>query len=197
MLKAPNMGRKAMYEENSEEVSIENETTYMERIEKRGQKIEQDPEIRFQNALFVMREDLGRQLGLASDRQNTMLQSIGIIVAFSSILFLQLLAMDPAFDGYGLLFIISIGSVLSCSVFGIHTIMVSSNFALSAGMEADKMVELYDNHEIDNYELKVANGISRALISASQKNASLTERVTYMVAALLLGVFTMFAGWCL
>ncbi|MCL1811357.1 MAG: hypothetical protein FWG41_03960 [Methanomassiliicoccaceae archaeon] len=150
-----------------------------------------------QNALTLIREDLGRQLGLASDRQNTMLQSIGVMVAFASILFLQLLAMEPVFDGYGVFFIISLCSVLFCCIYGVFAILSSSNFALLTGMGVEEAKSSYENDEVCDIEATITNGMDRAYEAVYRNNANLIDRLTYMVALLMVGVFAELAGWCL
>lgn len=159
--------------------------------------LKHDLETEDRKALFVVREDLGRQLGLASDRQNATLQSIGILVAFASILFLQLLAMDPVLERGGIFSWLSMGSVLLCSIVGILTILKSSNFALSTGMGAEDVMELYEMKKTDDLEIMIAHGVNRAYRMVYRNNAHLNDRITYMVVLLLLGIFTGFAGWCI
>jgi len=150
-----------------------------------------------QNALSLLRKDIGRQLGLASDRYNTLLQSIGILVAFASILFLQLLAIDPVFAGYGILFASSMLSVFFCCIVGILSILRSSRFALSAGIAVDKETDLFKKGEIEDFEMKIAIGLDKAYETTYENNTRLTEIIRYMVVLLLLGIIAMFAGWWL
>jgi hypothetical protein len=147
--------------------------------------------------LSLFRKDLGRQLGLVSDRQNAMLQSIGILVAFASILFLQLLAMDPVFEGYGFFFVASIESVLFCCIIGVLMILQTSRFALSAGMAIEEEVILYNSDEINNLEERITRGLIGAYRTVYKNNTRLMIIIKYMVALLLIGIITMFAGWCL
>jgi len=149
------------------------------------------------DALSLLREDIGRQLGLASDRQNTLLQSAGILVAFASILLLQLLAMDPDLSGYGMLFTASMGAGLICCIAGILVILRSSGFALSTGMVAREAIDHYNRKETDGFEAKMVMGIGEAYETVYVNNTRLIGTIRYMVVLLLIGVLTMFTGWYL
>jgi hypothetical protein len=150
-----------------------------------------------QNVFSLIRGDIERQLGLASDRQNSMLQSIGILVAFASILFLQLLTMDPAFDGFGAFFATSIFSVLLCCLLGIFTILESRKFALSAGMNIMDEISRYNDDNAEHLETEIANGMIRAYEAAYHDNANLVLKIILIGALLLIGIITMSLGWCL
>ena len=159
-----------------------------------------DPEcehrIMNERALSVIKEDIGRQLGLASDRQNAMLQSIGILLAFASILLLQIIVMNPSFSGYGLLFAVSIICVLFCCVLGV-SVLSSSAFSLSFGMDVEKEVGLYTDGKIEDPEIEIMNGISDAWKEVRRYNAFLINVIRCMVLPLLVGILTMLAGWWL
>ena len=49
-------------------------------------------------AIRTIEEDFGRQLELASDRQNTMVQSVGIILAFASISLIEVIRVFSTLD---------------------------------------------------------------------------------------------------
>ena len=159
-----------------------------------------DPEcehrIENERALSAIKEDIGRQLGLASDRQNAMLQSIGILLAFASILLLQIIVMNPSFSGYGLLFAVSIICVLFCCVLGV-SVLSSSAFSLSFGMDVEKEVGLYTDGKIEDPEIEIMNGISDAWKEVRRYNAFLINVIRCMVLPLLVGILTMLAGWWL
>jgi len=113
-------------------------------------------------ALSLLREDIGRQLGLASDRQNTLLQSIGVLIAFASIVFLQLMTMNPVSDWGGVLSVASMGFIALCCAYGIFTILLSSGFTLSAGMRVEEERDIYDSADVKCLEVKIVAGISKA-----------------------------------
>ena len=59
---------------------------------------EYDADVRF--AIHDIREDLGRHLNLSSDRQNAMITIVGILLAFASLLFINMYPEDGFFTEY-------------------------------------------------------------------------------------------------
>jgi len=149
-----------------------------------------------EKVLSSVKEDVGRQLGLASDRQNAMLQSIGILLAFASILLLQIIVMNPSFSGYGVLFAVSILCVLFCCVLGV-SILSSSAFSLSFGMDVEKEVGSYSDGKAEDLESDIVNGMSEAWKEVCRYNKFLINIIRCMVLPLLVGILTMLAGWWL
>jgi hypothetical protein len=149
------------------------------------------------SALKLVRRDLERQLGLASDRQNTLLQSVGILVAFSSILFLQSLTMNPAFNGSGVLFFVSMICAFLCCLLGVVTVLTHRLFISSTGINIKEGVQLYNNKKTTSLEEKIMEGVDRAYSVTFRNNARFIEILTYMVFLLVIAMVTMLAGWCL
>lgn len=155
-----------------------------------------DSEDEDKDTLLLIKEDIGRQLGLASERQNAMLQSIGILLAFASILFLQIIIMNPSFSGYGLFFVVSIICVLFCCVLGV-SVLSSSAFSLSSGMDIEEEINLYRKGELDDLGSKIVNGMHESQKEVCRYNVFLINVIRCMVVPLLIGILTMLAGWCL
>ena len=150
------------------------------------------------NALEALREDVSRQLGLMLDRHNSMLQSIGIIAALASVLFLQLIAVGPAlYEKGGVLFMVSMGSILLCGIYGVVTISGSRAFALSAGLSIEEERDLYDILSTSSLEERITEGIFSSCEIASRSNTRLADRITHMTMLLLVGVLMIFIEWCI
>jgi len=160
--------------------------------------VEKNLATEYRNALVVIREDLSRQLGLMSDSHNTMLQSVGILVAFASILFLQLIAMGPALDGNGgILFMVSMGSFLLCGIYGVVTISESRGFVLSAGLSIEEEKDLYETQRTNSLEERITERILCSCETAYQSNTRLADRMTHVAMLLMVGILTLFIRWCI
>jgi len=150
------------------------------------------------NALSIFREDAGRQLSLMSDRHNTMLQSVGILVAFASILFLQLITIGPALDGSGgILFMVSMGSILLCGIYGTVTISGSRGFVPSAGLSIEEEKALCETQRTNSLEERITERILGSCEIAYRSNTRLADRMTHMAMLLMVGTITLFIGWCI
>jgi len=71
-------------------------------------------------SLHVLREDFGRQLELISNKQNTMIQTIGIVLAFASILLIEAIHLckdSPVYSSAAAL----MAFILCCTV-GVQTL---------------------------------------------------------------------------
>ncbi|MCL1979313.1 MAG: hypothetical protein FWG60_04060 [Methanomassiliicoccaceae archaeon] len=147
--------------------------------------------------LSVIREDLGRQLGLASERRNAMVQTVGIMAAFASVLFLQVLATGPALEGFGILFIVSMGSFLFCCIWGAVTFLNSRDHVLSAGVSLENGLGISFDGDSYDLEAKIAVGMCNACRNVNLINTMLSEKIAYMVMLLTVGVIASFAGWCI
>jgi len=103
-------------------------------------EFDQDALIAFQ----ALREDLGRQLELVSDRQNTMVQSIGIILAFASILLMEVI--HSTYTNAGSIFVTaSILALFACCITGIATIWEWKSWRLYTGYSSNDLSEAFNN----------------------------------------------------
>lgn len=151
--------------------------------------------IKDRDSLLLVKEDIGRQLHLASDRQNAMLQSIGIIVAFASILIAQIITRNPSFDGLGALLLVSLVSLLSCSGLGIYSIVTSDAFTIFLGMDDDVEVNLLNKRETNKLEVDIVNNMKEALDDTLYNNQDLLAALQYLGVLLILGLITLLFGW--
>jgi len=138
----------------------------------------------------VLKEDFGRQLELLSGRQNTMVQSIGIILAFASVLLIESIRMistnsDNLFD------LISMASLFACCLTCIATIWEWKSWSLYIGLESDKVVDAFNDwNYVSLYEMLLA-GVLQSHKATKRNNYILKKRISYVVMLLLTG--TVFA----
>jgi len=148
-----------------------------------------------EHALFVLREDVSRQLKLTSDRQNMILQLIGILVAFASIIFVQQLIMDTDVHGWRMYaFAISLLLIFFCCTLGIYTIMMSDVFAISTGRKIERSVDRYNEGDIEGFEAYIVSGMYYAFVETHNKNEQLTKRLKQMSLMLMLGIVMLING---
>ena len=154
-------------------------------------------EVNDEKALKVIKEDIGRQLGLASDRRNTIVQSIGIMMAFASVLFAQIITVGT-FEGIsGSFFSFSLLCLFFCSIMGIFTILKSTVFVTWSGMKIDEEAILYNKGDTKTLEVDVVNGMSEALEETIDENEDLISIIQSMAILLMVGMIAVFAEWML
>ena len=152
-------------------------------------------DINDEKALKVIKEDIGRQLGLVSDRRNTMVQSIGIIMAFASVLFAQIITVGT-FEGIsGIYFTSSLLCLFSCGAMGIFTILKSTVFVTWSGMKIDEEAILYNKGDTKNLEVDIVNGMNEALEETSNENEDLIFIIRLMATLLMIGMAIVFVEW--
>ena len=144
-------------------------------------------------AIHSIKEDLGRQLELASDRQNAMVQSVGIILAFASILLVETVR-SLYLDNGDALGVISLASFLLCSVVGIVTIWQWRGWDLYAGFEYGKIADLFDDRKFVDLERLLLRGVAMSHSVAIGNNYVIRGRIKYMVMSFFIGVASMLIG---
>jgi hypothetical protein len=125
-------------------------------------------------AILTLKDDFGRQLELVSDRQNTMVQSIGIILAFASVLLMEIvqiihLSLD-SIPG-----IISVVALLTSCLIGIATIWEWKSWSLRTGFNLYNVTEVFnDGNFVKLYSL-LLEGVVRSFESMSDITTFLRE----------------------
>ena len=152
------------------------------------------------SVLSDMRKDLHLKLTIASGRQNIMKQEIGIIMAFASILLIQLVYIlldidtDAVLTAPAICFIISALSVFACCIIGLVTILRWSFFTLEIGMSINKMTELYNESEISKLETDMLNGLIDSIYKTYANNSALRVVIIGIVILLIIGVIFLVTG---
>ncbi|MCL1810824.1 MAG: hypothetical protein FWG41_01175 [Methanomassiliicoccaceae archaeon] len=146
-------------------------------------------------SLSIIKEDIGRQLGLASDRQNSILQSIGILVAFASVLFVQIIVMNPSFDGSGWIFVFSLACLLFCSGLGVVVLIMSKAFTIIMGNDNRGAATLLKTEEINNLEIDIVNGMIISLKATKYNNSNLVAYLRSMGILLVAGLVALLIAW--
>ena len=146
----------------------------------------------------LMRGEFGRQLGLMSDRQNAMLVSIGILVAFASILFAQqILLLDIDFSEWKkwIFNIVSMILLLICCLLGILVIYKSSDYLVFTGMNIGAATKKFSEEPAEKIEIDMLDGLHKAYYYTSSDNYYLSKVIKAMVLLLLLGIVMLILGW--
>jgi len=179
-------------QEDSESSSKHSES--LDRSEEEGDEkrneLDRDFDARALTAILTIKDDFDRQLESVLDRQNTMIQSIGIILAFASVLLVSVmrsvqLRLDSVPE------VISVAALFSCCVIGIVTIREWKNWELYSGLDLGKVIDAFNEEQYTRLYYLLLGGTVRSYETMSGKNFILRDRITYMVLSLLMG--TVFA----
>ncbi|WP_148305817.1 hypothetical protein [Candidatus Methanoplasma termitum] len=138
------------------------------------------------NAVQTLKEDFDRQLELVSDRQNTMVQSIGIILAFASVLLMETIQMvhlsHSSVPG-----IASVIALFTCCLIGIATIWEWKSWSLHTGFDLYEIIEVFNKRDFVRFYSLLFEGAVRSYESMSDNNYILKRRITYLVLSLVTG----------
>jgi len=162
-----------------------------EHTEDKWNSVEQDEydrdyDARALTALRTIKEDLDRQLELVSDRQNTMIQSIGIILAFASVLLVSTMRLvQMRLDNIPEM--ISITALFTCCVIGIATIREWKNWKLYTGSNLYKVINAFNEEKYTILYHMLLEGVAKSFDAMSDNNYILKRRITYVVLSLLVG----------
>jgi len=149
-------------------------------------------------AIHAIKDDFGRQLELASDKHNAMIQSMGIILAFASILLIETIQFVNMQMG-GLLSIAALCAFFVCCFIGIITILTWNSWDLYTGFESDKIVDTFNDRNFVNVHYMLLKGIIGSRDAMSENIYILKHRIRYMAASLFIGIvfmaFSMVVKW--
>ena len=143
--------------------------------------------------IHAVREDFGRQLELASDRQNAMVQSVGIILAFASILLIEsirLLYPEPN----KIYNIIALASFLMCCATGIATIWRWKNWELYSGLDFNKVINFFNMEKIFAMHFLLLKGVIDSHDMMRNNNFFIKKRISIMAIFLSGGIALMLMG---
>ena len=144
-------------------------------------------------ALLAMKDDFGRQLELASERQNAMVQSIGIILAFASILMgeaVRLMHTNPwnVYDA------VSMAAMLACCMTGIATIWEWKSWRLYTGSDTDSVIDAFNSWRFIDLHHLLVGGVLKSHDAMAHNNYILRRRISLMVLFLLAGTVSTVTG---
>ncbi|MCL2317769.1 MAG: hypothetical protein FWC44_01740 [Methanomassiliicoccaceae archaeon] len=143
-------------------------------------------------AILTIKGDFDRQLELVSDRQNTMIQSLGIILAFASVLLVSTMRMvQLRFDSIPEM--ISIAALFTCCLIGITTIREWKNWKLFTGSNLNEVITVFNEENYTKLYHLLLEGVVRSYDAMTDNNYILKRRITSVVLTLLIGTaFTVF-----
>ena len=145
------------------------------------------------SAIRAINDDFGRQLDLASDRQNTMVQSVGIIMAFASILLIEvvrLLYLEPDSANN----IIALIVFLLCCAVGVATIWQWKNWELYSGFNFNDILFSFNEKRFADMHLFLLKGMIDSHKILRHNNYIVKERISLMMIFLSVGIALMLVG---
>jgi hypothetical protein len=146
-------------------------------------------------ALQIIKEDVGRQLGLASDRQNLILQSVGILLAFASVLFVPMAIVNTDIIFENSYFTAAMILVFLCCLVGVCTLILSGAFTLSSGLSVKNEIYRYNTGDTKDLEIDIVNSMNEAREDITHSNGFLTKIIRWMAFLLFIGILLMLIGW--
>jgi len=144
-------------------------------------------------ALLAMKDDFGRRLELASDRQNAMVQSIGIILAFASILLGETVRLIHT-GQWGACEAVSVTAMLSCCMTGIATIWEWKSWKLYTGFYSDDVVRAFRGWRFVDLHYMLVGGVLISHDAMTRNNYILRRRISWMVLFLISGTLSTVTG---
>jgi hypothetical protein len=144
-------------------------------------------------AIHALREDFGRRLELVSNRQNTMFQSIGILLAFASILMTQAISMI-FLNPDNVCGTVALATFLLCCAAGIVTIWEWRNWKLFTGLNSDELADLFNRRRFIHLQKQLLSGVIESNDRVAYNNLIIKNRIYYMVVSLSAGVALMLIG---
>jgi hypothetical protein len=138
-------------------------------------------------ALGAVIGDFGRRLSLLSDRQNSMMQSAGMLLAFASILLIETVRL--IFEGAGdALAIAALLCFLSSCAICVWTIWGWKNWELNMGADPDDILDIFNEWKWIDLQHSLLYGAVMSSRIMADKNYILRRMIAYMIAPLLAGV---------
>jgi len=146
------------------------------------------------NAIHDIREDLGRQLGLASNKQNSMVTIIVILLAFASLMFISTYPDD------GLLNSPLSGGSLSAIVFGlcctvgIMTMLLWRDHDQASDEYISQAIDHFNKEKLFDVQTELFYGLRVSHNATREKNAILGKVIKMMVFIIAIGITVTMIG---
>jgi len=141
-------------------------------------------------AIHSIRDDVGRQLVLTSDKNNALIQMIGVILAFASILLVQTIQHIDS-DMRGMLSAGALFLFLICCLIGVVTMLEWKNWDLFIGSENNKAIDAFNVRRFVDMHISLLDGMRTSYSKMSDKLYILKGRIRYMTLFLFLGLVFM------
>jgi hypothetical protein len=138
-------------------------------------------------AAHMMWDDFGRRLELASNRQNTMIQSVGIILAFASILLTETISTmhQNAGNAYN---VAALVAFFFCCTFGVLTVWEWRGWKLYTGLDSSEVTDAFNERGFIYLQRLLLKGVIWSHDLVRGNNFIIKNRITYMMAFLFAGM---------
>jgi hypothetical protein len=149
-----------------------------------------DDETRF--AMHDIREDFARHLNLASGRQNAMITIVGILVAFASLLFIDIYPKGGFHDLNGFESASAVAMLICCAV-GIITLLFWKGDKVLHGNINDAIGK-FNEEEWYEVQRELMVGLNHSYVETHVENWFLSKIIKVMAFIILLGLIMMIMG---
>ncbi|MCL2607473.1 MAG: hypothetical protein FWD92_02800 [Methanomassiliicoccaceae archaeon] len=146
------------------------------------------------NAIYDIREGLGRQLELASNKQNSMVTIIGILLAFASLMFISTYPNEGVLNG--LLSGASISAIFfgACCAAGIITILLWRDQGRSSERYISQAIDYFNKEMLFEVQTELFYGLKYSYNTTREKNIFLGKVIKLMVLIITIGIIVTIFG---
>jgi len=150
-----------------------------------------DAEVRF--AIHDIREDLGRHLNLSSDRQNAMIMIVGILLAFASLLFINIYPEGGILHDLMSFESMSTIAMAVCCFVGVITLLFWRGDKHLEG-NIDSAIERFNEEKWFEVQKELLLGLSKSQHKTHEENSRLSKTIKLMVFIISFGLVLMMIG---
>lgn len=137
-------------------------------------------------AIHAISEDFRHQLMLLSDRQNSMVQSIGVILAFASILLIETVSLAHSRSDNGII-LVALGFFFLCCLGCIWAILDWRNWEVYSGADQEAVLDRLENKDVFGIPEMLLQGVVRSYGVITVNNYILRTRIRNMAMLLVTG----------
>lgn len=141
-----------------------------------------------------LKSEIGRQNQLHSSYQNSIMQRIGIIIAFASILLLD------AFDTFAklqtdsigfIICVMAMGFLISSCCLGVIFMLDWKKWTWTTGADVESLIERYNADDLEGCEYLIFDGLVVSNDNLEEMSDVLKRRLVYTVSVFLIGLIAM------
>jgi len=144
-------------------------------------------------AIHDIREDLGRQLGIATNKHSSHITVIGILIAFSSVLLIAVLP-ESRYAWSDLSEILASVAFLLCCLFGFFAILRWKKEDHATGGHISRAIEHFNERNMFSVQTELLDGLDASYSTVMDSNDKLGKWILYMVSFIIAGLVVTVAG---
>ena len=154
-------------------------------------------EILFGDLFDTKVRDLSKIVELKSAKHNSLIQTIGIVVAFASVILVNAMVVDPKeLDGFSsiLYTAVPVLCLIACCVIGAIAIIIWCNHEPVDPEKVSRYLSDFRNDRSEETSKNVEEAVW-GVISLNRKVSFLVSSIRIMIILLLIGLVTRVVGW--